>query len=187
MYQHRQMRSWIVSSSLSLIRTIPVPVRESKLYCPLWVAFPFSHTNNRSPLCCVSLLFIWMRGVRSDSLVRFELVILLWQITVMWCVDMENSTVVEFPAILTMGISKNECEFWLYSCFDNSWLAVFVCLGTFCLLIDMIDFALTQIDSINYSIPLRLLNTLSSPIIASWRYSSISIHHFNRISHGNSP
>ena len=45
-----------------------------------------------------------MRGVRSDSLVRFELVILLWQITVMWCVDMENSTIVEFPAILAMGI-----------------------------------------------------------------------------------
>ena len=47
-----------------------------------------------------------MRGVRSDSLVRIELVILLWQITVMWCVDMENSTVVEFPAILTMGIVR---------------------------------------------------------------------------------
>ena len=47
-----------------------------------------------------------MRGVRSDSLVRFELVILLWQITVMWCVDMENSTIVEFPAILTMGIVR---------------------------------------------------------------------------------
>ena len=47
-----------------------------------------------------------MRGVRSDSLVRFELVILLWQITVMWCVDMENLTVVEFPAILTMGIVR---------------------------------------------------------------------------------
>ena len=47
-----------------------------------------------------------MRGVRSDSLVRFELVILLWQITVMWCVDMENSTVVEFPAILAMGIVR---------------------------------------------------------------------------------
>ena len=45
-----------------------------------------------------------MRGVRSDSLVRFEFVILLWQITVMWCVDMENLTVVEFPAILAMGI-----------------------------------------------------------------------------------
>ena len=45
-----------------------------------------------------------MRGVRSDSLVRIELVILLWQITVMWCVEVENSTVVEFPAILTMGI-----------------------------------------------------------------------------------
>ena len=45
-----------------------------------------------------------MRGVRSDSLVRLELVILLWQITVMWCVDMENLTVVEFPAILAMGI-----------------------------------------------------------------------------------
>ena len=47
-----------------------------------------------------------MRGVRSDSLVRFEFVILLWRITVMWCVDMENSTVVEFPAILTMGIVR---------------------------------------------------------------------------------
>ena len=47
-----------------------------------------------------------MRGVRSDSLVRFELVILLWQITVMWCVDMENLTIVEFPAILTMGIVR---------------------------------------------------------------------------------
>ena len=47
-----------------------------------------------------------MRGVRSDSLVRFEFVILLWQITVMWCVDMENSTIVEFPAILTMGIVR---------------------------------------------------------------------------------
>ena len=47
-----------------------------------------------------------MRGVRSDSLVRFEFVILLWQITVMWCVDMENLTVVEFPAILTMGIVR---------------------------------------------------------------------------------
>ena len=47
-----------------------------------------------------------MRGVRSDSLVRFELVILLWQITVMRCVDMENSTIVEFPAILTMGIVR---------------------------------------------------------------------------------
>ena len=47
-----------------------------------------------------------MRGVRSDSLVRLELVILLWQITVMWCVDMENSTIVEFPAILTMGIVR---------------------------------------------------------------------------------
>ena len=47
-----------------------------------------------------------MRGVRSDSLVRLEFVILLWQITVMWCVDMENSTIVEFPAILTMGIVK---------------------------------------------------------------------------------
>ena len=45
-----------------------------------------------------------MRGVRSDSLVRFELVILLWQITVMWCVEMENLTIVEFPAILAMGI-----------------------------------------------------------------------------------
>ncbi len=45
-----------------------------------------------------------MRGVRSDSLVRFELVILLWQITVMWCVEMENSKIVEFPAILAMGI-----------------------------------------------------------------------------------
>ena len=47
-----------------------------------------------------------MRGVRSDSLVRLEFVILLWQITVMWCVDMENSTIVEFPAILTMGIVR---------------------------------------------------------------------------------
>ena len=47
-----------------------------------------------------------MRGVRSDSLVRFEFVILLWQITVMWCVDMENLTIVEFPAILTMGIVR---------------------------------------------------------------------------------
>ena len=47
-----------------------------------------------------------MRGVRSDSLVRIEFVILLWQITVMWCVDMENSTIVEFPAILTMGIVR---------------------------------------------------------------------------------
>ena len=47
-----------------------------------------------------------MRGVRSDSLVRFEFVILLWQITVMRCVDMENSTIVEFPAILTMGIVR---------------------------------------------------------------------------------
>ena len=47
-----------------------------------------------------------MRGVRSDSLVRFEFVILLWQITVMWCVDMENSTIVEFPAILAMGIVR---------------------------------------------------------------------------------
>ena len=47
-----------------------------------------------------------MRGVRSDSLVRFELVILLWQITVMWCVEVENLTVVEFPAILTMGIVR---------------------------------------------------------------------------------
>ena len=47
-----------------------------------------------------------MRGVRSDSLVRFELVILLWQITVMWCVDMENLTIVEFPAILAMGIVR---------------------------------------------------------------------------------
>ncbi len=47
-----------------------------------------------------------MRGVRSDSLVRFEFVILLWQITVMWCVEMENSTIVEFPAILTMGIVR---------------------------------------------------------------------------------
>ena len=47
-----------------------------------------------------------MRGVRSDSLARFEFVILLWQITVMRCVDMENSTIVEFPAILTMGIVR---------------------------------------------------------------------------------
>ena len=47
-----------------------------------------------------------MRGVRSDSLVRFEFVILLWQITVMRCVDMENSTIVEFPAILTMDIVR---------------------------------------------------------------------------------
>ena len=47
-----------------------------------------------------------MRGVRSDSLVRFEFVILLWQITVMWCVEMENSTIVEFPAILAMGIVR---------------------------------------------------------------------------------
>ena len=47
-----------------------------------------------------------MRGVRSDSLVHFEFVILLWQITVMWCVDMENLTIVEFPAILTMGIVR---------------------------------------------------------------------------------
>ena len=47
-----------------------------------------------------------MRGVRSDSLVRFEFVILLWQITVMWCVDMENLTIVEFPAILAMGIVR---------------------------------------------------------------------------------
>ena len=47
-----------------------------------------------------------MRGVRSDSLVRLEFVILLWQITVMWCVDMENLTIVEFPAILTMGIVR---------------------------------------------------------------------------------
>ena len=47
-----------------------------------------------------------MRGVRSDSLVRIEFVILLWQITVMWCVEMENSTIVEFPAILTMGIVR---------------------------------------------------------------------------------
>ena len=47
-----------------------------------------------------------MRGVRSDSLVRIEFVILLWQITVMWCVDMENLTIVEFPAILTMGIVR---------------------------------------------------------------------------------
>ena len=45
-----------------------------------------------------------MRGVRSDSLVRFELVILLWQITVIECVEMENLTVVCFPAILAMGI-----------------------------------------------------------------------------------
>ena len=47
-----------------------------------------------------------MRGVRSDSLVRFEFVILLWQITVMWCVDLENLTIVGFPAILTMGIVR---------------------------------------------------------------------------------
>ena len=139
MHQHRQMRSWIVSSSLSLIRTIPVLVRESKLYCPLWVAFPFStHKQQISTLLCFPFI-LWMRGVRSDSLVRFELVILLWQITVMWCVDMENLTIVEFPAILTMGISKNECEYWLYSCFDNSWLAVFVCFGTFCLFDNLVD------------------------------------------------
>ena len=47
-----------------------------------------------------------MRGVRSDSLVRIELVILLWQITVMWCVEVENLTIVGFPAILTMGIVR---------------------------------------------------------------------------------
>ena len=52
-----------------------------------------------------------MRGVRSDSLVRLEFVILLWQITVMWCVDMENSTVVEFPAILTMGVVRMSVSF----------------------------------------------------------------------------
>ena len=52
-----------------------------------------------------------MRGVRSDSLVRFEFVILLWQITVMWCVDMENLTIVEFPAILTMGIVRMNVSF----------------------------------------------------------------------------
>ena len=52
-----------------------------------------------------------MRGVRSDSLVRLEFVILLWQITVMSCVDMENSTVVEFPAILTMGVVRLSVSF----------------------------------------------------------------------------
>ena len=29
----------------------------------------------------------------------------------MWCVDMENSTIVEFPAILTMGIVRMNVSF----------------------------------------------------------------------------
>ena len=186
MHQHRQMRSWIASSSLSLIRTIPVPVRESKLYCPLWVAFPFSHTNNRFLSVVFPLVHLNERSpFRFASSYRVcHLVMTNHGYVVCGYGEFDDRWI---SCYTYNGHSKNECDCWLYSCFDYSWLAVFVCFGTFCLLIDMIDFALTQIDSINYSIPLRLLNTLSSPIIASWRYSSISIHHFNRISHSNSP